>query len=799
MGIKGVLIIWTLLLASFIAGGQVNENLLEEGYKNYHRLWPQTNLHLVFNQSKYAPSDTIWLKAYFLKDDLSAVEGNQLIQIKLIGTSEEGVLTSMFETQNGIGHHHFLLPDSLLPGNYYLIAYNDWMKNFDPIPYFKYLLKVVGQKAISGSNEETLQVKAEGGHLLAGIANIVGIYTGRANERIVLTNEVGEELQSITTNASGLAQMVVSPEKNSSAKYTFSSGNSSVDIIAQPTGFGLQLFESKNQNLEKSILITSVGQYTMQSKLFLIATTKGQVFHAFSITLKDAENKTLLLPTTNLPTGVVELSLLDATGHLVAFREFYHRSNDQIKVKTSGLKQIYSTRDKVDFEIALFDGSGNPVQGEFSYKVVNGELFALPKENDFEDNIQIFLGRKEKLESDKAAKSWSNDLDGYLIATAIAIPWYKVMAREFALFDALMAKTPQHMKSLMYREILSPRYNLKGSIQKSGKVFFADTNSPLPNGSKLTFYLQQSKMRYQVVVGDNGYFNLEILPVQGTDELMYIGEVDDKVVTNLSVIWLQDELDWPIAQSADAIDSLDNYGTYATKRNVINNSYATFESDFYNKRAQIAKVTKTFEEEVNGLDAVYDVDGFTIFPTMNEFIKEIVKSVSVIRKSGRDAVRMKIYPWVSHDDPIYIIDGIATTNTSYFLSLRPNELETLGLVNDHRKLIRFGALGKNGIIVVRSKSGNMREPTKDQSLVVRGLSEKREFHHLDFTHSNSNPRPHFRSTVEWMPSITTNVEGNAGISFFASDDTGEMYIIIEGMTTTGHPFSCIKMIDVVYR
>jgi hypothetical protein len=112
-----------------------------------------------------------------------------------------------------------------------------------------------------------------------------------------------------------------------------------------------------------------------------------------------------------------------------------------------------------------------------------------------------------------------------------------------------------------------------------------------------------------------------------------------------------------------------------------------------------------------------------LFPTIEELIREIVPSM-FIRKSGkRIIVRVSLLsPLISTQDPVYIIDGIATKNSEFFLSLDPSEIVTIKLINDSKKLLPLGLLGKNGIVIVKTKSGDRREPL-DSALLQLSLKQ----------------------------------------------------------------------------
>ena len=128
---------------------------------------------------------------------------------------------------------------------------------------------------------------------------------------------------------------------------------------------------------------------------------------------------------------------------------------------------------------------------------------------------------------------------------------------------------------------------------------------------------------------------------------------------------------------------------------------------------------------------------------------------------------------VFKDDPLYIIDGLMTRNTAYFLSLKPEQLLFIKILNNPNKLTQLGKLGENAVIFVESKKGDLYKPIEKENIFpVTGLSRSREFFEADHSDAGAGDRiPDLRSTLFWKPVLETK-SGAAEFNFFASDDIG---------------------------
>jgi hypothetical protein len=146
--------------------------------------------------------------------------------------------------------------------------------------------------------------------------------------------------------------------------------------------------------------------------------------------------------------------------------------------------------------------------------------------------------------------------------------------------------------------------------------------------------------------------------------------------------------------------------------------------------------------------------------------------------------------------PVYIIDGIATTNVDFFMALDPSELVDIKVVKSPKKLLPFGIMGKNGIVIVQSKKGNLREPLDDPTKIVEGLSRPIPFASIDHAAGDDSNIPDFRSTIYWNGSIKTDASGKATIRFSSSDDVGDLRINVDGISTDGTAFSATSLITI---
>jgi hypothetical protein len=184
--------------------------------------------------------------------------------------------------------------------------------------------------------------------------------------------------------------------------------------------------------------------------------------------------------------------------------------------------------------------------------------------------------------------------------------------------------------------------------------------------------------------------------------------------------------------------------------------------------------------------------------SMAELLREVVPSLYARQSRGESRVRVNLSEplFPVRGDPVYIIDGIATKSTDFFLSLNPADILRVKVVTDPKKLMPYKLMGRNGIVIVETKMGNMREPLDDAGKVIAGVNKEVPFRGPDFSRDPARRIPDFRSTVYWNPSVKTDANGKAVVYFTCADDVAPMRIRIDGMAAGGRPFSAVLTVNV---
>ncbi|MEQ9168585.1 MAG: hypothetical protein RLO12_20170 [Fulvivirga sp.] len=773
MGIRSTITILLNLFLLLQANAQFSINDVVNKYNTYQRSIPKTKLHLSLNQSKFIPGDTVYFSSYFLSEDLIGVEGRQLLDLHLVGSDGNSIVHFKYAVKDGFGFNQLSLPKSLEPGIYHIVSYSSWMRNFNSDFIYKKEIEVVGEKKLLVN--QIPKIGIEGGQLITDVPNKIvvnGLGVGKTVELIGTSQQL---VASAEINRSGVGTFVFTPANG--VEYYITHGTDKL-LLPEPVleGYSINLNNIGKDEIQVRLYTSPSSKY-INKDLFLILTSRGRILYSASFNQGSSGITILNIPKSNIPDGVAHISLLDTGGKPLAERDFYNRSEPAVELSMVLDKSAFEPREKVKLQFRL-DGDNSSIKN-VSMRVLNQALYE-QSANSLGDELNILTSIVDDFLINRSDSNWQETLDYNLIVNGAKENWD----------DVLSDQSPK------------PAFAFTTVMRKSGIAYVNDsTNERVPADTKMVFYMQKSMWRYETSVLDNGEVWLMIPEQYGQDEIFYFAEnYRGRRIEGLKIKWNAEEVD-DFSQPTLASESKihDKYGEFANKSAAVNRAF----SFFTNVDTALVKQLKNnandaFEQRLYGADINVKVQDYQLFPTMDEMIREIVPSVIHRGKNELGYVRVTLpQPMdLATDDPLYVINGIVTKDTKYFLSLKPSDIVTVKVVNSPRKLMPLGLFGKNGIIMIATKTG-VERPSVSVDNIVDGLNKSVAFNNLDSSEINTLNLPYFRSTIYWNPAVSVNESGTGEVEFYLSDDVGEMQIYLEGITKEGIPFSAQRKINIL--
>ncbi|MBK5277785.1 MAG: hypothetical protein JJE09_02870 [Bacteroidia bacterium] len=777
------------LLTSFvwIEDGFIEE--LTQKFENYNKRNQQVKVYLFFNQDKYAPGDTAFYKAHFLTDDLRPIAGKQILYLDIIDQEGKIVLRQSFSVRDGVGANQVILSRGITPGIYLFRAYSDWMKNFSPDYFYTKSIIITGQEQIipippPANNLFTFH--PEGGNLIEGISSKVVVRSLGRSEGQIIDNK-NQVVSEFNLDEKGLGFFMIEPERGKSY-YAKIVGQTQLHSLPVAILDGIALSVTQGVNGETlNLLVTAPIKSVLRSQeLYLIVVAQSKLNYSVPFELEDKESLQIQLPHKKFPFGVSQISVINSKGKVLAERLIYIKDQSEIQVNISTEKYVYGSREKIAVNLSLKDELGNPIKSDLTVSVTNKKLFdnqgemSTTKE---EILFQDFLNPYDPFPftAERSDKLWDSTIDNYMITRK----WNR-----FRWLDVL-SFTKAEMK-----------YGFRNMLTIEGIALDKSTGNPVPDSTLINVFLQDQMMGYEVYTTKRGNFDLPFLfDFWGRDRLFYQMELKKREISTAELYVYKDTLVTQRALQFEVGENTDLYGDFKSKKRLIDDSFSFYTDVVQRDSSNLSNPNIEFEEEMFGVDISIDVEEYVIFPTMEELLREVIPSVRHRKVGGKSIVRVTLSDpnVIATGDPLYVIDGVMTKNTPYLLSLNPSKVLTVKLVKDINKLQRFGAMGRNGMLLIQTKKPDNDNLTKQSSIIlVDGLSKSIEFRSPDYSIKSNTHMPDFRSTLYWNTSLKADVRGKASFSFYASDDIGPLQIKIEGITTDGRPFSKVSDVEVVF-
>jgi len=123
---------------------------------------PVEKVYLQFNKPSYSTTDTIWFKGYVTVGPHHQPSVlSKILYVELVDTKDKMLKSLQLRSENGIATGEFALSSKLLPGEYHIRAYTNWMRNAGPEYFFNQSVSIGDVKANSVFVTPSLSVSGD--------------------------------------------------------------------------------------------------------------------------------------------------------------------------------------------------------------------------------------------------------------------------------------------------------------------------------------------------------------------------------------------------------------------------------------------------------------------------------------------------------------------------------------------------------------------------------------------------------------------------------------------------------------
>lgn len=739
-------------------------------------------LHLFFNQPAYSPGDTAYFHLSFLSSQgLRGIGGRQIIQVSLMDDQNTPVIQQQVLIRDGFGYNQLVIPPSLPAGMYTVTAYSNWMKNYDKSLLTQTRLPIVTEKALVSKPVYTPAFYPEGGNLVQQVSNKI-VMTGAPGTQNNIVTSSGNTVATCTLDSAGLGLFFLTPQPGE----TYSAvGDKDVrTALPASTNSGVNMLLTRAGAEAPVRVILQAGQQTFttgDTRAYLVISAQGHAYYSATIQFGESRNGLVMIPAGDLPTGMTRATLFRPDGTVLAERLFLVEDVAPVQITSTFDKEVYNTREKVTVKLHVEDKKGI-TKTKLRVRVYQHDLFppvASPR------------------------------IHPLLVSGNLPYPAYApLLTTAPQTFDNFLIT--QQDKLFAWPDVwnntgMGNDYTVGTSLRFAGRAAYQQSSKPLPDSTRITFFLEKDIMTYSIYLNKDGRFSFPLLnDFIGDDLVYYRADVKGVTVKDVVVTMSLEDAVPPVPGNRTVYQETATpspYATFATQKLTIDQAYG------FLKHAQQQNYEKVnphafLEEEIFGPDVTVNLRDYLLFPDMEETLREIIPFVQHRWHSKQHVVRVYL-PDVEafgKESPVYIIDGVLTDDTDYVMSLKPEDIATIKVVCSNDKLRTFGLIGNSGIVLVETTiPGNAANvPVPVTTLKVHGITPVKPL--LTGADANATQRyPQVLSALYWNPDVTTDDAGNATVSFYTPDNTGEYSIQIDGITYSGKPVTASGKFNVVYQ
>jgi hypothetical protein len=760
--------------------------------------------YLHFDKPYYAAGDTMRFKAYVTLGehyDISKLSG--ILHVDLIAPGNVIIHSIKLQIVNGIGWGDFPLAFSLNAGNYRVRAYTNYMQNAPE--YFFDKTIAVGSAMNTGVNalpatkgQPDLQFFPEGGELANALVSkvafkAIGTNGLGVNVKGVVVDNMNSQVTTFTSSRLGMGTFFLLPEegKTYKARVTFTDGSKGTFNlpVVQSKGIALAVKDTLGK---LSIEIRSNKAYFQENlnKNISLVIYGGGFVNTVNTKL-DSRRLSMDIPNSQFPSGVVQVTLFSQTGDPLSERLVFLKNPDLVDLTLTSNKSTYSKREKVTVTVNAKD-KGNVAGGHFSVAVIDEARVPLDENNETTILTYLLLTSQVRgyVEQPNYYFLQNNDqtatnLDALMLTQGYRrFTWKKLLDGRDSTFAYAPEKsleisgTAKNAAGMPVRDIdvmlltSDRRSTLGDRTDNTGRFKFANL-PPMPDSTMLTLQ----------ATGSTKAKNSTAFTVDA--------DKPEPVISQIKEPFLVDDLNKAM---------MSNPGN---NKPVMEAGVAKNASYKYNSKSDTKAKTAALNGQNNyessnlggsgHADQVINGDRIRNAPSLSIGLSGLLHGVSFANGVPYNLVSNVVSSTGAPvTEPMYVvIDGSGLELGQGVDGINPQSVAMVELLSGANATI-YGIHAGSGVLVITSRKtaadigGPVTGALGSLSFRVHGFYVGRQFYSPKYDVKATGSKADLRSTILWLPELTTDKDGNAAFEYYNSDGQGTYRVVIEGIDDKGN-------------
>jgi hypothetical protein len=736
--------------------------------KSTDRLLLDEKVFLITDRETYFSGEEILFNAFTYEATWFLPIGlNPVLYVELYSQNNKVISRAKYYLKNGSGSGYISIPREVSTGIYFIRAYTNWMKNFGFSQFSTLKLKILNPFVpFEAAAKETppkknikCEVFPEGGKLIYGVFSKVSCrFTDGENHAknvsAVIMQDDNHILASFKTLKNGYGIFNYQPVSGNNC-FILAECNDTIIKIPLPeisaSGISVSVDTITSDNVYIKVRSSNYNNYPVK----LTASHNGFDYQTTVVTDKDSIYK---IPVMYLPTGLIHLKLTDTYSVILSSRTIYLDPVKSFGIKLETEKEKYNNREKIEVSINTKHEKRVP-------DISNLTVYSFLSENDKPDmnidNFRVIFLRQELMKYifDNPDLLYSASSDRKLLEMLLL----SFPDKDQYNFDRIAIKYIPELSGDMISGTLN---YMDGRYAEGLKV--------------LQSYNGETRLPESAFTDRNGRFNIFL------DKTKHDGDLILKAQNTKTEVSLM--LDNEFYDDFPPPSELKIQLTENEKR-LISKQFINIQID----DAFAFEKSKSISSGDNNLPAFYGEEfteykfsDYARLPNMKEFISEIIVGVILMRDNKSENIRIleERTSDIIGTDPLVLIDGVPASSANV-VNLPPEKVDRVRVVR-HRYF--YKDLVFDGIMDIRTfnndawQSGLPEGTFRFKFISAVDGSVKIE---SEVRNNLSGRIPVYKNLLYWNPSITTDKEGNAKVSFIAPDNSGTFEIRCFGFSPEG--------------
>lgn len=762
----------------------------ESTFEKFNGSYVPERIHFHFDKTSYVAGDTVWFKAYLQQGILPSRQSKSLY---IDWTDQQGTLITRTQIPvvEGVTYGQIEIP-AAYPGNFvHMKAYTKWMLNFDSAFLYNRDIRVIpsgDRKSLPTELRYDLHLFPEGGTLISGLNQKIAFKaTDQYGRPAKITGELranGASGQKLVPVHDGMGYFFLIPQRGTAYEVAWKdpAGKSHRTVLPESSVSGIALQIKDNDAGGKIFSVASNDPEL--SRVHLIGTMYHQAVFSIARDIKEGAAQGLI-PTDNLPSGILTITALDAQYRPIAERiTFINNGEYKLEAEMNVRHWGLNKRARNEVEISI---PGNRVFTHMSVSVTDNQI-----DFDTTNSIVSDLLLTGELKGKVYRPDFYFSLPPDSVRDKIDLLMLTHGWRKIAWSELAAGRLPA---------INYPADTLYQTI--SGQLYGA-RSTQLANAGDIVLIVNQKERNEWVntPIRPDGTFRVENFMLFDT-ATVYYQPPKNKQLGNVTVQFMQDRLPAQPGSLAGNKSWLPEDTSGAARHFMLSQAMQDELKFFEGKVLEDVTIVGRTKSAEDILDESYTSGMFSGGHGRGFDLRDDVAAMSAQNifqyLQGRVAgvnITMSNPPQINwrggapalflNEMPVdaEMLSSIPVSDIAYVKVINPPFLGASG--------------GGNGAIAIYTRKGDDFKYESGKGLnrnTITGYSVIRQFYSPDYDRYRDEKKD-LRTTLYWNPEVILQPgESSTVIKFFNNDVTEAFRVVIEGMSADGKMTRVVQIME----